>query len=51
MLEDEETREKEGRQMEIISLATEKYKQQLAGYHSFQDNTVDKPLLTPDTVE
>jgi hypothetical protein len=51
MLEDEETREKEGRQMEIIHLASEKYKQQLASYHSFQDNTIDKPLLTPDTVE
>ena len=51
MLEDEETREKEGRQMEIISMATEKYKQQLSNYHSFQDNTIDKPLLTPDTVE
>lgn len=51
MLEDEETREKEGRQMEIISMATEKYKQQLSSYHSFQDNTIDKPLLTPDTVE
>jgi hypothetical protein len=51
MLEDEEIREKEGREMEILSLATEKYKNKLSEYHSFQDNTLDKPFLTPETVE
>ena len=51
MLEDEAIREKEGREMEILSLATDKYKEQLSSYHTFQDNTVDKPFLTPDNVE
>jgi hypothetical protein len=51
MLEDEEIREKEGREMEILSLATEKYKNKLSEYHTFQDNTLDKPFLTPETVE
>ena len=51
MLEDEEIREKEGREMEILSLATSKYKQQLSEYHSFQDNTIDRPFLTPEIIE
>jgi hypothetical protein len=51
MLEDEVTREKEGREMEILNIATEKYKNRLNEYHTFQDNTVDKPFLTPDSKE
>jgi len=51
MLEDEEIREQEGRQMEIIRMATEKAKQNLADYHNYQDNTVDIPFLTPETVK
>ena len=51
MLEDEELREKEGREMEILALATEKYKEKLSEYHAYVDNTLDKPLLTPETVE
>lgn len=51
MLEDEEIREKEGREMEILNIATIKYKNKLSEYHNFQDNTIDKPFLTPDTVE
>lgn len=51
MLEDEAVREKEGREMEILSLATDKYKTQLSSYHTFQDKTVDKPFLTPDTID
>jgi hypothetical protein len=51
MLEDETIREKEGREMEILSLATIKYKNKLSEYHTFQDQTLDKPFLTPDTVE
>ena len=51
MLEDETVREKEGREMEILSLATNKYKDKLSEYHTFQDQTLDKPFLTPDTVE
>jgi hypothetical protein len=51
MLEDEQIREKEGREMEILALATEKYKNKLSNYHTYVDNTQDKPFLTPDTVE
>jgi hypothetical protein len=50
MLEDEEIREKEGKEMEIIRLATEKAKNQLQEYHEFVDNSVDKPFLTPESV-
>ena len=50
MLEDEEIREKEGREMEILSLATEKVKKTLGEYHAFADNILDKPFLTPETV-
>lgn len=51
MLEDEEIREQEGRQMEIIKLATEKAKDKLAEYHNYQDSSVDIPFLTPETVK
>jgi intein/homing endonuclease len=50
MLEDEEIREKEGREMEIINMATLKYKKDLHGYHSYADKTLDKPFLTPESV-
>jgi hypothetical protein len=50
MLEDEEIREKEGREMEIIALATAKYKEKLEGYHNYEDRKVDRPILTPESV-
>lgn len=50
MLEDEEIREKEGREMEIIVMATAKAKQSLQGYHEFVDGAVDRPFLTPESV-
>jgi len=50
MLEDEELREKEGREMEILNMATEKYKKDLFGYHTYQDNKVDKPFLNQESV-
>jgi hypothetical protein len=51
MLEDEELREKEGREMEILNLAVEKSKEILNSYHQYADGQVDKPFLTPDSVE
>lgn len=51
MLEDEEVREQEGRQMEIIKLATEKAREKLSEYHSYQDSSLDLPFLTPETVK
>ena len=50
MLEDEEIREKEGRQMEILHMATDKSREKLTEYHTYQDDAVDKPFLTPDDV-
>ena len=50
MLEDEDTREKQGREMEIMALAVQKSKQQLAEYHSYADSIIDSPLLTPEVV-
>ena len=50
MLEDEEIREKEGRQMEILNMATDKSREKLGEYHTYQDDAVDKPFLTPDNV-
>ena len=51
MLEDEAIREREGKEMEIINMATGKFRKQLQEYHSYQDNTIDIPFLTPDTIE
>jgi hypothetical protein len=50
MLEDEEIREKEGKQMAIMNLAVEQQKQKLSDYHTYADGTVDLPLLTPETI-
>ena len=50
MLEDEEIREREGREMEIISMATQKAIKDLQQYHSYADKTLDKPFLTPESV-
>ena len=51
MLEDEDIREREGREMEIIRLATEKAKQTLQEYHNYEDKKVDRPFLIPEYVE
>jgi hypothetical protein len=51
MLEDEAIREKEGREMEIIALATDKAKEQLYSYHNFVDKNVDIPILNPEALE
>lgn len=51
MLEDEQIREKEGKEMVILSLATEKAKQKLYEYHNFNDNNVDSPILNPEALE
>lgn len=48
MLEDEELREKQGREMEILKLATQKVSEGLKEYHTYQDGSIDKPLLIPD---
>jgi hypothetical protein len=50
MLEDEEVREKEGREMEILSLATNRYRAKLEGYHQYEDKKLDRPFLTPESI-
>jgi hypothetical protein len=50
MLEDEAIREKEGREMEILAMATNKIRDKLSEYHNYQDGVVDRPFLTPETV-
>lgn len=50
MLEDETIREREGREMEILKLATDKYKNKLEEYHNYADNSVDRPFFTPESV-
>lgn len=50
MLEDEEIREKEGREMVILKMATDKAKQKLSDYHTYQDGKIDIPLLTPEVI-
>jgi len=50
MLEDEQIREKEGREMEILSMATDKIRSSLSEYHNYQDGVVDRPFLTPESL-
>jgi hypothetical protein len=50
MLEDEEIREKEGKEMEIIRIATQKAKDDLEQYHQYQDKNIDIPFLTPEAI-
>jgi hypothetical protein len=51
MLEDELIREKEGKEMEIIAMATNKAKETLFENHQYQDGKVDVPILSPESLE
>jgi len=51
MLEDEDIREKEGREIEILSMATDKAKNKLYEYHSYADGMLDSPILNADSVK
>jgi len=50
MLEDEEIREREGREMAIMSMAANKAKENLYDLHTYQDGSVDMPILCPESV-
>lgn len=50
MLEDEDIREKEGKEIEIINMATQKAKEKLYEYHNYADNTLDSPILNEASV-
>ena len=51
MLEDELIREKEGREMAILAMATDKAKQKLYEYHEYADRGVDSPILNPEALD
>jgi hypothetical protein len=51
MLEDETIREKEGKEMEILALATEKARQKLYEFHQYADNKVDSPILSVESLK
>lgn len=51
MLEDELIREKEGKEMSILALATEKAKETLFQNHQYEDQTIDQPILTPESIQ
>lgn len=51
MLEDEDIREREGKEMEILKHATDHFKDKLSEYHEYEDSVVDKPFLTPESAE
>jgi hypothetical protein len=50
MLEDETVREREGREMEILSMATDEARKKLYEYHQYSDNKVDSPILSPESL-
>lgn len=50
MLEQEEIREKEGKEMEILHRATAKAKEALSEYYTYVDNKVDIPCLNADSI-
>ena len=50
MLEEETVREKEGREMEILSMASDKAKEHLYEYHNYANNMADSPILNPESL-
>jgi len=50
MLEDEDIREKEGKEIEIINMATKKAKDKLYDYHNYADGALDSPILNAESV-
>jgi len=50
MLEEEDVREREGREMEILAMATDKARQKLYEFHQYADNKLDSPILNKDSV-
>ena len=51
MLEDEDIREKEGRQLEILNMSKDKFKNELHNLHQYQDGELDRPILNSISVE
>ena len=51
LLEDQELRERLGRDMEKFRLACEVELERLSDYHTYDDGQLEQPLLTPETVK
>tara|TARA_Y100000385_G_scaffold74092_1_gene74832 strand:- start:320 stop:751 length:432 start_codon:yes stop_codon:yes gene_type:complete len=51
MLEDEELREKQGKEMEILNMASKSFKEKLSDLHTYEDKGVDQPFLLPENQE
>jgi hypothetical protein len=50
-MSDPETRHTMGIEMEKMRLATYKEQERLSEYHQYEDQIIDQPFLTPDTVK
>jgi len=51
LMSDPETRHTMGIEMEKMRLATYKEQERLSEYHQYEDQIIDQPFLTPDTVK
>lgn len=51
MLDDEKYRRRESRQAELMRIAQNAAREKLYDYHTYMDNELDIPLLTPEIVE
>jgi hypothetical protein len=49
-LTEEENRSKAGREAELMRAAAQKEKARMGANHKYRDGTIDRPLLTPETV-
>ena len=50
MLEDEDIREREGKEMEILNMASNKAREKLYELHVYSDNKADRPILNSESV-
>ena len=50
-LADKDVRRKEGFDMEVHRVASEKALERLSDYHEYEDGTVDQPILNADTMK
>lgn len=51
ILRDPKFFDEQGKQMEKMRLAMEKERERLSDYHTYDDNVVDRPFLTPDIIK
>ncbi len=49
-LQNDEFRKREGRQAELVRMASDKEYARLGAVHTYEDGAADRPILSPDTV-